>query len=70
MIEELKWLLANFFIECDLSFIYLDRVNEGVLVHRDFYGKRSLVIQALQKHKNDSDAAEIELLISSCQMVR
>ena len=66
MVNELKWLLANFFIESDLSFVYIDRVNNAVLTHRDFYGKRSLVIHVHRVPSSDS----IELLFSSCQMVQ
>ena len=63
MAGELKWLLANFFLESDMSFVYIDRVNDAVFAHRDFYGKRSLVVQAAKVDEN------VELLFASCQMV-
>ena len=66
MVTELKWLLANYFIESDLSFVYIDKVNNIVLSHRDFYGKRSLIIHVHQLTGSDN----LELLFSSCQMIQ
>ena len=43
-IEELKWLLQEYFIESDMSFVYLDRLNNVTFAYRDFYGKRSLIL--------------------------
>ena len=44
-LEELKWLLKEYFIESDMSFVYLDRQNKITLAYRDIYGKRSLILQ-------------------------
>ena len=59
-IGELKWLLSEFFVESDMSFVYIDRLNKLKIVYRDFYGKRSLILQSKAN----------ELLISSVNLVR
>lgn len=51
-------MLSIFFQESDVSFVYIDRVNDATLVYRDFYGKRSLILQANQ--------ASQEVMFSSC----
>ena len=56
----MKWILSEFFIESDMSFIYIDRLNNIKIVYRDFYGKRSLILQSKQS----------ELLISSVNLVQ
>ena len=40
----MKWILSEFFIESDMSFVYIDRLNNIKIVYRDFYGKRSLIV--------------------------
>ena len=50
--DELKWLLTKFFIECDMGFVFIDVVHDAILVHRDLYGKRSLVLQASEVEGN------------------
>lgn len=69
MLEEMQWLLANFFYESDMSFVYIDSANGLVLSHRDFYGKRSLVLQAKHVCETGAETGKIELLYSSCVMV-
>ena len=59
-IDEVKWLLSEYFVESDMSFIYIDRLNTLKFVYRDFYGKRSLILHLKQN----------ELLISSVCMVQ
>ena len=61
MLTELKWLLQNFFVESDMSFVYIDRINDAIIAHRDFYGKRSLIIQANHIEETSVD----EILFSS-----
>ena len=57
-VSELHWILAVFFQESDMSFVYIDRINGATLAYRDFYGKRSLLLQAKESTE--------ELLFSSC----
>jgi hypothetical protein len=40
-----------------MSFVYVDRVNDMILIYKDLYGKRSLVFHADQENG--------ELLLSS-----
>jgi hypothetical protein len=49
------------FCNCDMSFVYVDRVNDMILIYKDLYGKRSLVFHA--------DQVNGELLISSTCLV-
>ena len=56
----MKWILSEFFIESDMSFVFIDRLNNIKIVYRDFYGKRSLILQSKQS----------ELLISSVNLVQ
>ena len=51
-VNELKWLLQNFFVECDMSFVFYDTTNSSLIVFRDIYGKRSLVLQAHQSEES------------------
>ena len=43
-----------------MSFVYLDRLNNVTFAYRDFYGKRSLILQQVKN----------EILISSVQLTR
>jgi hypothetical protein len=45
-VEEVGFVLGKVFIESDMAFVYVDRINNLTIVHRDFYGKRSLIVQA------------------------
>ena len=56
----MKWILSEFFIESDMSFVYIDRLNNIKIVYRDFYGKRSLILESKQS----------ELLFSSVNLVQ
>ena len=58
--EELRIVLAKVFRESDMAFVYVDRINNFTIVHRDLYGKRSLIVHA----SNDENG--LVLLLSSC----
>jgi hypothetical protein len=43
-----------------MALVYVDRINNLTIVHRDFYGKRSLIVQASIEENG------VDLLFSSC----
>ena len=50
-----------------MSFVFIDAVNDAIVIHRDLYGKRSLIIQAWQSNDGDDDFCE--LILSSFQFL-
>jgi asparagine synthetase B (glutamine-hydrolysing) len=61
-LEEVKLVLSTVFKESDMAFVYTDRLNGLTIVHRDFYGKRSLIVQA------EMTADGICMMFSSCEI--
>lgn len=47
-----------------MVFVYIDRINDLTIVHRDVYGKRSIIIQAAESQSENG----IDFLFSSCQL--
>ena len=43
-LDEFKYVISNVFRESDMAFVYVDRTNNLTIIHRDLYGKRSLMI--------------------------
>jgi hypothetical protein len=46
-----------------MAFIYVDKLNGLTIVHRDIYGKRSLIV-----HSEPTPSGGVCILFSSCQM--